>query len=197
MTARVACQQSRVGDCPGLSGNDLGRSDMYSTDGLVPRALLRGDSSKDDLPGVRIYNFTIVCETAGMRRNTVSSASVIVDYEHCVLSPTCTSPTRVTRQFDFDCRPENTFFPPYKALGSVVNTDNPVGTLATALKTKCMECAKPAANLVSDAATHCARKFFFWFKTCNNCCGDVRPYSLPFRLHWSRVWTGKVSLFAA
>ena len=190
---RVANQQSAmsrtgVGNCALPTREDLGRADMRSQDGLVAGGL-RADGTEGSTsprPFVRIIDYNIVCQSAGTIRGTVSSVSVVVQFEVCDGTAVgCADDARaetVVEQFQFDCQAEAqdpaggaprrdvfTFDPDTTTptAAGIVRTiaSRVVATLTTPLADQCGECADgtSAVGIPATGDTHCARMQFINF----------------------------------
>ena len=133
--------------CPSITINDLGSTTSFSSNGLVPLALVPADSQEIFEIPVRILNYTIVCDAAGIRKNTSSYVSVVVQFQ-CDSSsgfPTlsvCDGRTIVTRQYQFRCiflRFDGGLQWSNIILGTTrfSETLNPTATLSTPLANQC------------------------------------------------------------
>ena len=112
-----------MGDCTRSDLSSLlGSRTGFEREGMVARALYNMDRDPGplDLPLVRIISFWEVCEVPGLRRDTISSISMMIRYK-CIgaVSIGCTSTSRNRReQFSFDCVIRNngmgpaSFYPP-------------------------------------------------------------------------------------
>ena len=94
-----------IGNCMLPTMADLGRSDVPSQDGLVAGGLTAdGTDAGADRPFVRI---NYVCQSSGTVRGTVSSVSVVVQFETCsgteVFCANEANRETVIEQFQFDC----------------------------------------------------------------------------------------------
>ena len=157
---QLSTQRRDVGDCAELAIADLGNISEFSEAGIIAQSRTVGDT-----PGgvvqfrVLVRNFSIVCTSSGSRRDTISSISLIVEYETCPINTvgTCASPISQTEQFQYDCGTDDDFLPPTKVIGGVsaARTETPTGTFSTTRMDQCGECAQPAANFFPDPDTHC------------------------------------------
>lgn len=147
-------------NCPMLTGAELGNQEMLSIEGLVALALF-GIEQPDD-PMVRILDYQIVCESAGLFRNTASSVSVIVEFECQTVScegSNANTPVNRTEQFQFDCSEILPGRIEYQSFTSPFRrTREPNGSLDTALDDRCGLCIDPRAGLPADPNTHCVGK---------------------------------------
>lgn len=150
-------ERSNIGSCQKLTRDDLGRSDVLSAAGLVVQAL---QEVADGSVEVRIVGFNMVCEAAGLMRDTISSISVILTYE-CVGTVCGSMLSNRTEQFQLDCFKGldvdgASFRPPRLAFGGNIRTQDPNGTLDTPLDEQCGQCAAPD-GIPTDPSTHCWR----------------------------------------
>lgn len=169
--APVLCQNpiptSFRGSCLPITLQDLGSNETLSSIGLLPRALR--DQLSVQEPDVRVFDFHVVCETAGEMRGTVSSVSLIVDFECRGAACRGVSPNNTvvnsTEQIQFNCT-FSTFevgnSPPFYQdffLNGMLRTDNPTGTFLTPLDNRCGFCSDPTSiSLPADPDTHCVGK---------------------------------------
>ena len=184
MVLRVAVNQQTmsrrgIGNCALPNVADLGRQDLPSKDGLIA-----GGYSvyiRRDRPFVKILNYQYVCQSSGTVRGTVSSISMVVQFEVCFRSAeSCANePNQIlVEQFQFDCLAEATdpvsgdskmnaftFNPnttPPRITGLVRTiASRVVANLTTPLAEQCGECADgtSAIGIPATADTHCARMF--------------------------------------
>ena len=100
----VTQRRQYTGDCTYSNlVSELGRRDDLSQTGMVKYALSK--SVKDTAPSVQIINHTIVCQSVGTKRNTISSVSMVVHYA-CMQSSGKICPQALesrTEQFNFEC----------------------------------------------------------------------------------------------
>ena len=169
--------------CPPITVNDLGSPTSFSSNGLIPRALVPlGSQSIFEIP-VRIIDYTIVCDAAGIRKNTSSYVSVVVRFQcdSSSASPTlsvCDGNTIVTRQYQFQClefRRNGQLVIDWAGVVSgsnlFIQTLNPTATLCTPRATQCRRCVDDQqSSRPIDPTTHCDREFkssiIIFFKSC-------------------------------
>lgn len=121
-------------DCPPLTLADLGSNVTSTTMGLISPAL-------DGGPPVRIIDFNIVCLAQGTRRNTFSTASVLVQYS-------MDQPAE-TDLFFLTCRNGN-----WSSTGAFFS---PTATLSTPTNTSCFRCG--FGEVTPEMVTFCHGKF--------------------------------------
>lgn len=159
--AQVPSLTSNSGSCLSLATMDLGSTIVTTPNeqpdsGVVSNAL---DQPEIGPPEVRILDFQVVCESAGLTRDTVSSVSAIVTFE-------CTGqqcegggrePVNSTEQFTFRCIEfddriiyEPLLFPTFS-----IRRLDPVASFATVPDTQCGLCLDPANGMTVDDVTHC------------------------------------------
>ena len=155
--------------CSPITINDLGSTISFSSDGLIAVGIVPSGEVVPTIP-VRIVNYMIVCDASGLRRDTSSYVSVVVQFQ-CNFSSTnptltvCNGNTIVTRQYQFQCIDQNGQ-PVWAAMvgGSTffVQTLDPTATLSTPLINQCRRCIddqQPPSSPNIDATTHCDREF--------------------------------------
>ena len=159
---------------------DLGRSDVPSQDGLIAGGLTADGTDADTRPFVRILDFQYVCQSSGTMRGTVSSVSVVVQFETCsgteVFCANEANRDTLIEQFQFDCLAvatdpnggdpkmnvfsfnPNTISPTVRGLVRTI-TSRVEADLTTPLAERCGECADGTSvvGLPATADTHCAR----------------------------------------
>lgn len=151
------------GSCTPITLQDLANPDPLDNPGFLSETL-RMDFS--DRPQVRVLNFHVVCEVAGITRGTVAAVSFVVDYE-CQGVP-CTEIggnfTREIEQIQYNCSTD--FFEGgeveqlYETFFDIngIRTLNPIADFATVPAKRCGLCVDPVVGLDSDPVTHCLRK---------------------------------------
>lgn len=154
-----------VGNCAEVTLANLGSPDELTTQGIVAATFRISDAVGEVSNLVRIVRHLVVCEASGATRDTISSISVVVEYEWCTVAANPCVPAVATDQFQFDCLGEDSFLDgsetngvagnPAKTLGESVRTTSPTGTFATTPTDQCSECAAPAYLLDPDPDTHC------------------------------------------
>lgn len=156
---QVPSGRSNIGSCGRLTADDIGRTDELSPGGLVALSLQDAEEDVGSVQ-VRIVDYNIVCEAAGLKRGTISSISVIVAYE-CSGGAGCVGTYRANRreQFQWDCVNdvlEESFSPPRRiSFPGSIRTQNLNSTMDTPLNESCAQCADPADGIPTDANTHC------------------------------------------
>ena len=174
-----------IGNCAVPTMADLGRSDMRSQDGLVAGGLVAdGTDAGNNRPFVRILSSNYVCQSSGTARGTVSSVSVVVQFETCsgteVFCADAANGETVIEQFQFDCLAMATdpnggdsrmnvfVFDPNTTSPSITGlvrtiASRVVADLTTPLAEQCGECADgtSAVGIPATGDTHCARMFIF------------------------------------
>ena len=176
-----------IGNCMLPTMADLGRSDVPSQDGLVAGGLTAdGIDAGNTRPFVRIIDFQYVCQSSGTMRGTVSSVSVVVQFETCsgteVFCADAANREAVIEQFQFDCLAvatdpnggdprmnvfsfdPNTISPTVRGLVRTI-ASRVEADLTTPLAERCGECVDgtSAIGLPATADTHCARMLIFSF----------------------------------
>lgn len=150
------------GDCdPVESSSDLGSPDALSSEGLIAGSFTNNNNNgvADPLL-VRIRDYKIVCEVAGLSKGKIRGISVITTYD--CMGSVCgpLGVTRVTSQFNFYCNfPDLTL-----VIEEVGRNEHPIGTTETPLVTTCGRCASYNRARVTQALyykndTNCYRKF--------------------------------------
>lgn len=148
------------GSCPPIELRDLASPDRHGDEGLLPQAFDR------PLPRLLAADFHVVCEVAGITRETVSAVSFVARYE--CLDPPCAdgeNVTMLTEQFQYNCSTD--FF---EMGGTEVlyerafprsrqRTLNPAANFSTETARGCGLCVDPAFGVDSDPVTHCFRKW--------------------------------------
>ena len=102
-------------------------------------------------PTIRLLEYKIVCESAGIIKDTLSSFSAVVYFE-CSgsLIEDCTvAPINLTSQIQSSCNPHKTFS------SSSSRTANPQADLTTPLNDFCGLYAEPTDFILSDPVNHC------------------------------------------
>ena len=154
--------------CLSITIDDLGSTTEFSSDGLVPRAIVSQGETVPKVP-VKIRNFATVCDASGNRTDTSSFISVVVefqcDFEGVTSQLTvCSDPNNVViRQYQFHCIEVDG----QPVLGTSVSGSNlfiqtldPTATLSTPLANQCRRCIDDEqTNRPSiDPTTHCDRE---------------------------------------
>ena len=146
--------------CPPLTSANLGSMFSLSTNGLLARSLFPADARGILVP-VKINSYSILCDASGIRRNTSSYVSVLVQFQCSFPSGTgslaqCDGMTNITRQYQYRCSTSNMW-----VNGGVVETLNPSATFQTEPNNQCRLCDDPMAFPGSpiDQVTHCLCKY--------------------------------------
>lgn len=142
-----------VGNCPPVRTEDLGRTDILSTEGVVASVLR---TRFHQIPHkVQILDHQMVCQAAGLIKGTVSAISVVVRYqcegEHC----RNTSEIFV-EYLNLDCNksPPSFLLPsPNVQRGAELSPGNP-SDLSLPLNTMCGECTQ-----IARVPGHCVCKY--------------------------------------
>ena len=144
--------RENIGDCNLLSITDFGTVNFSSPLGLV--------SSLNSGISVRILDYQVVCEAAGVSRGKFSSFSAIVTYE-CIGDFCGDQDVAIyIMQYNFDCNNHAdgaSFLPPAVTYGRVQTS--PVSMMVPTLRTGCGLCVDPLVselNVLIDPNTHCA-----------------------------------------
>ena len=170
-----------IGNCVLPTVADLGRSDVPSQDGLIAGGLTAdGTDAGNTRPFVRIIDFQYVCQSSGTMRGTVSSVSVVVQFETCsgteVFCADEANREAVIEQFQFNCLAvatdpnggdprmnvfsfdPNTISPTVRGLVRTIES-RVEADLTTPLADQCGECADgtSAVGIPATDDTHCAR----------------------------------------
>jgi hypothetical protein len=150
------------GSCLPLVVDDLGSTTMRGMN-EQPFGIVRSALSVPELgpPEVVILDFNIVCESAGLTRDTASSVSVVVTFECTGSSLQCAGggagPVNLTQQFTFRCAEIInlvTYEPLFIPVPFITRT-NPVASLDTLPDTQCGLCLDPSNGMPVDDVTHC------------------------------------------
>lgn len=144
------------GDCDPVGVSDLGNPGELSTEGLIARSFGSGDGGI--VPQlVRIIDFKIVCEVAGLTKGTIRGISVIATYDCMGLICSPSSVARFTSQFNFYCR----LWGLTLVIEGLGRNDNPTGTTETPLDITCGLCATYSRYIRTDYTndSNCFRKF--------------------------------------
>ena len=138
--------RSNVGNCPRLTAEDIGRSDSLSNTGIISRTFSTLDGV--EYPLIRVLGFQILCESAGLYINTISSVSLIAEYQ-CVgyLCPSL----EVISYINLDCNIDDSFYPPHVQRGAERVDTQDRSLLMAAVSIRCGECTQIARN-----RNHCA-----------------------------------------
>ena len=173
-----------IGNCMLPTMADLGRSEVPSQDGLVAGGLTAdGTDAGNTRPSIRILNFQYVCQSSGTMRGTVSSVSVVVQFETCsgteVFCANEANRETVIEQFQFDCLAvatdpnggdsrmnvfsfnPNTISPTVRGLVRTI-ASRVEADLTTPLAEQCGECADGTSvvGIPASGDTHCARMLY-------------------------------------
>ena len=136
-----------IGDCP--------RPDASTISGLITDSFNLAD--RTEAPGVTVLDTTIVCESPGLLRDTISSFSVVALYSCTgIVAEGCDGSNR-TEQFQYECNMDNTFTEAEISSG-FLRTENPTATLQTPLNDQCAQCVEPTSIVPSDPDDHCIGK---------------------------------------
>ena len=132
--------RSNVGSCPPIVGSSLGSNTTRSAMGLV-------SASISQTPLVRILDYRIVCEAAGLRRGTISSFSAVVMFEcQGTLCGTADAGGTFTRYLNLDCDQDNTFAMTNVQRGTEISAPMATNPLNISLNNRCGECTQLARN---------------------------------------------------
>jgi hypothetical protein len=151
-----SAQRSGISSCTIPTLDELGRSDMLSTHGLVAASFEAADGGGREPQQVRIIDFSVVCESSGVVRGSISSISLVINFE-CVGTICGNEVSNRTEQFQYDCFAYTT--PPLlnKSLGRRVRSLSTTATLMTTPMKKCGDCSEEVVGgIVPDPVTHCA-----------------------------------------
>ena len=159
--------------CLPITIDNLGSTTEFSSDGLVPRAIVPLGETVPRVP-VKIRNFAAVCDASGNRINTSTFVSVVVEF-HCDYESVasqlsvCSDPNNiVTRQYQFQCI-EVDGHPVWSTSVSgsnlFIQTLNPTATLSTPLADQCRRCIddEQTGRRRIDPTTHCDRELLCIF----------------------------------
>ena len=163
-TAQVPSLPANTGSCLPVVAEDFGpiAGSMFldgPPNGIVLTAL---DQPEIGSPEVTILDFHVVCESAGLTRDTASSVSAIVTFE-------CTGqqcqgggrdmPVNVTEQFTFRCFgsdfDDRIIYEPLLFFVFPIRRPDPVASFATVPDFQCGSCLDPANGMPVDDETHC------------------------------------------
>ena len=141
--------------CPLIQGSELGSFDAPVAGGLVSSAYRQGDG--DQSPRVQIFEYNVVCLSAGTVRDTYRSVSVVVNYT-CIGVSECEDTPFTISQFEFGCTAEVSGAQWSPSLGGSmegIRTTPADGSLATPLRTDCGICGSPVRFPFSNNENHC------------------------------------------
>ena len=152
----------------------LGSFTEYTNEGIVAWEQLTDGVTLENIGRVKIVQATILCEAPGVRRNTISSASVLVDWECIGPGASCTIHRGLvlpfTDQFTLDCvvrehgdTSSASWYPP-RAHGDVVSRLSRHGLIHPGVPAPgpCGMCVDPDSvassfpGVVIDSDTFCA-----------------------------------------
>ncbi len=133
--------------CRRLTGDDLGTTEMPTSDGLISRRL----TSKSSMPVlVRLFRFQIVCEVTAQSENRYRHVSVVAEYSADTVANT-------SSQFEFTCLfPDDAWtLITNRPVDNTVATP-PDATLDTQLRSDCLNCLSPdRAGSNAQGVNHC------------------------------------------
>ena len=151
LTVSVAHSQtptprSNVGSCPPVTSS-LGSNMTLTTMGLVSASIDQGNSASD-VSLVRILDSQLVCEAAGLRRDTISSFSVVVRFEcQGIFCGTADAGAgSFTRYLSLDCNQDDTFTMTSVQRGDELTLPMVANPLNISLNNRCGECTQLARN---------------------------------------------------
>lgn len=151
-------------ECPLITIDDLGSTANFSTNGLIARSIsvLSGEGRRSiRLIPTRIIRYKVLCDTSGIRRNTSSSVSVLVEYvcsDRIHGQAHCNGITKSTWQFLFECdvRPYTRW-----TLRQLYSVITPIATFSTTSNNRCRGCFGAQAGYgfqEYDSVTQCMSK---------------------------------------
>ena len=155
--------------CPLITTSDLGSITELSTDGLVSLGLAPPGQTVVNIEAL-ILNYTIVCDASGIRKDTSSYVSVVVQLQCNFPGGTgalavCDGSTILTRQYQFQCIDRSgqlVWAASVSGSPMFVQTENPTATLDTPLADRCRRCIddqQEATNNNINDTTHCDGEF--------------------------------------
>ena len=140
--------RSNVGSCSPITASSLGSNTTLTTMGLVA-ATTDQSNSGSDVSQVRILDSQLVCEAAGLRRDTISSFSVVVRFQcqgaFCGTAD-AGAPGTITRYLSLDCNQDNTFTMTSVQRGDEITFPMVANPLNISLNNRCGECTQLARN---------------------------------------------------
>lgn len=146
--------------CSRLTVANLGSTTAFSDYGLLSRSLVAGRTHHPPVP-VKINNHKILCDATGMRRETSSYVSVLVQFQcnfsgSTAILANCNGITNITRQYHYRCSDSNVW------VDESFETENPNATFHTELADHCRSCHDPREHPTEpiDQNTHCRRKTY-------------------------------------
>ena len=115
-----------------LASTNLGSMSTFCTNRLLARSLITIGTVRPSVP-VKINGYRIPCDASGIRRDTSSYVSVLVEFQCSFSGGTgnlaeCNDMTNITRQYQYRCSSSNVW-----ENGGIVETLNPTGTFQTKL----------------------------------------------------------------
>ena len=140
--------RSNIGSCPPITASSLGSNTTLSTMGLVAATIDQANSASD-VSLVRILDSQLVCEAAGLRRDTISSFSVVARYECQGIfcdSAVPGTPGSFTRYLSLDCNQDDTFTMTSVQRGAELTSPTVENPLSISLNNRCGECTQLARN---------------------------------------------------
>ena len=153
-------------ECRPIEASDLGNTDSLSQDGLIADSYVSGGDSSDAV-SVRLFDFSVVCLSAGPTRGMYRHVSLVAEY--ACSGASCESTTEnITAQFDFGCVMSGTSGTEWNDLVVSVADDDirtqPADAgFSTALRRDCFLCLNEngatALGLTTDAESHCVGKW--------------------------------------
>lgn len=142
--------------CPPITIDDLGNTTAFTTDGLIARALFFNvvnlEFNGDNVPTL-ILDYRVLCESAGMLRNTISSFSALVTYQ-CDANTFGCDRSNQTDQFQFSCQ-ENDWAIFVGLDDRFVITFDQTATFSTEPNDRCSMCIDDRQDANSNEITHC------------------------------------------
>jgi hypothetical protein len=135
---------------------------MLSTHGGIAASFEAVDGGGRELQLVRIIDFSVVCESSGIVRDSISSISLVVNFE-CVGTICGNEVSNRTEQFQYDCLANTTLPKPNKSLGRRVRSLSTTATLMTTPMVACGDCSEEVVDeMVPDPVTHCVGMLLQW-----------------------------------
>ena len=144
--------------CPSFAIADLGNTAELSTEGLLAGSLITAGESRSRVP-VKVNNYRILCDASGIRRDTSSYVSVLVEFQCSFAGGSgnladCDGVANITRQYNYRCSDSDEW-----ENGGVVETLNPNATFQTEPTNQCSVCGDRTEFFAAEADTHCVCKY--------------------------------------
>ena len=163
--------RSGVSSCERPSLDDFGSSDAAgSNEGILTGFFGGGEAGIVDPQTIRIVAVNWVCEASGLTRGSLSSISVIVQYE--CLDTKCGGMNNVfIDQYRLDCIETDGVASFSGVTSGYIRTAaaEVVGDLTTPLMDQCGRCVLPSGLFMSDPVTYCLGKLYII--GASNCLG--------------------------